>query len=89
MQTSSSRARALPAPGIVLSGRFWVPVLAAFLAFGAALSARAQPAGDPPSRAARLSEAEGPVWLYTSESDEWVQVARNRPLTTALRGVAG
>ena len=60
MQTSSNRARALPAPGIVLSGRVWIVVLAALLALGAALSARAQPAGDPPSRAARLSEVERP-----------------------------
>ena len=85
MQTCSNRARALPTPGIVLSGRFWFVALAALLALGAALSARAQPAGDPPSRAARLSEVEGPVWLYTSESDEWVPVARNRPLTTGDR----
>ena len=85
MQTCSKGARALPAPGIVLSGRLWITVLAALLALGAALSARAQPAGDPPSRAARLSEVEGPVWLYTSESDEWVPVARNRPLTTGDR----
>ena len=85
MQTCSNRARALPAPGIVLSGRVWIVALAALLALGAALSARAQPAGDPPSRAARLSEVEGQVWLYTSESDEWVPVARNRPLTTGDR----
>jgi hypothetical protein len=85
MQTSSNRARALPVPGIVRSGRFWFVALAALLALGAAMSARAQPAGDPPSRAARLSEAEGQVWLYTSESDEWVPVERNRPLTTGDR----
>ena len=85
MQTSSNRARALPAPRSVLSGRLGIVVLAAFLALGAALSARAQSAGDPPSRAARLSEVEGQVWLYTGESDEWVPVARNRPLTTGDR----
>jgi len=85
MQTCSNRARALPAPGIVLPGRLWIIVLAALLALGSALSARAQSAGDPPSRAARLSEAEGEVWLYTGESDEWVPVARNRPLTTGDR----
>ena len=85
MQTCSKGARALPAPRVVLSGRLWITVLAALLALGAALSACAQPVGDPPSRAARLSEVEGPVWLYTSESDEWVPVARNRPLTTGDR----
>ena len=85
MQTCSKGARALPAPRIVLSGRLWITVLAALLALGAALSARAQSAGDPPSRAARLSDAEGQVWLYSSDSDEWVTVARNRPLTTGDR----
>src|SRR4029079_3226707 len=52
---------------------------------GAALSAGAESAGDPPSRVARLSEADGQVWLYSSDSDEWVTVARNRPLTTGDR----
>ena len=85
MQTSSNRARAVPAPDVALTGRLWLVVVAALLALGATLSARAQPAGDPPSRVARLSEAEGQVWLYSSDSDEWVTVARNRPLTTGDR----
>ena len=85
MQTCSNRARALPAPGVALSWRLWGVVLGALLALGAAQSARAQSAGDPPSRAARLSDAEGQVWLYSSDSDEWVTVARNRPLTTGDR----
>ena len=85
MQNPSNRARALATPGVLRSRRVWLVVLTALLAFAAALSARAQPAGDPPSRAARLSEAEGQVWLYSSDSDEWVTVARNRPLTTGDR----
>ena len=85
MQTSSKRARALPAPGVVLSGHFWIVVLAALLALATTPMARAQPAGDPPSRVARLSEVDGAVWLYSSDSDEWVPVERNRPLTTGDR----
>ena len=85
MQNSSNRARALQAPGARLSGRFWIVALTALLALGAALSARAQSAGDPPGRAARLSEVEGQVWLYSTDSDEWITVARNRPLTTGDR----
>ncbi len=60
-------------------------MLAALLALGAALSARAQSAGDPPGRVARLSEVAGQVWLYTADSDEWISVERNRPLTTGDR----
>ncbi|MEP7139646.1 MAG: DUF6600 domain-containing protein, partial [Caldimonas sp.] len=60
-------------------------MLTALLALAAALSARAQSAGDPPSRAARLSEVEGQVWLYSTDSDEWISVERNRPLTTGDR----
>ena len=85
MQTSSNRARALPMPGVAASGRLWIVVLAALLTLVASLSARAQPAGDPPSRAARLSEVDGQVWLYSTDSDEWIPVARNRPLTTGDR----
>jgi hypothetical protein len=62
------------------------------LAFGAALSARAQggPAGgadpvDPPDRVARLAEASGKVWLFSPDANEWIAVDRNRPLTTGDR----
>ena len=55
------------------------------LLFGATLS-RAQPADvDPPGRVARLSEISGQVWLYGSDADEWIGVARNRPLTSGDR----
>ncbi len=61
-------------------------VLAAFLGL-AVLPAQAQTAngGDPPSRAARLSEVDGQVWLYNDEAAEWQTVGRNRPLTTGDR----
>jgi len=37
---------------------------------------------DPPGRVARLSEADGQVWLYSTDTNEWVGIERNRPLTT-------
>jgi hypothetical protein len=41
---------------------------------------------DPPSRAGRLSEVQGQVWLYTPHSSaEWTKAARNRPLTAGDR----
>ena len=40
---------------------------------------------DPPSRAARLSEFSGQVWLYNTDSGEWVSAVRNRPITAGDR----
>ena len=77
--------RSQPACSSRLAARVWLVALTALLALGAAFSAHAQSAGDPPSRAARLSEVVGPVWMYNPDSDEWITVARNRPLTTGDR----
>ena len=54
---------------------------------GAAGAARAggQDPIDPPDRAARLSEANGQVWLFSPDASEWIAVERNRPLTTGDR----
>ena len=85
MNTSPNRGRP-QVLGLRPSGRLWIAVLIAILGFGAALAARAQSAaGDPPSRVARLSDVAGQVWLYSPDSNEWVSVARNRPLTTGDR----
>jgi len=84
MMTSPDCRRA-PAIGVRPSRRFWSVVVGALLAFAVALAARAQSAGDPPTRVARLSDAAGQVWLYTPDSNEWLAVARNRPLTTGDR----
>ncbi len=74
-------------------GRTWQqavqPMLLAFFAvLGLAVSlhasAQAQ-AGDPPDRVARLSDASGKVWLYNPDGNEWVDIDRNRPLTTGDR----
>ncbi len=42
-------------------------------------------AGDPPGRVARLSEADGKVWLYNADGNEWLSIERNRPLTSGDR----
>src|SRR3954447_16262239 len=84
MNRTSNRDRP-QAPCAHRSGRVWIVLLTALLALGAAVSARAQSAGDPPSRAARLSEVAGQVWLYSPDSNEWIEVSRNRPLTTGDR----
>ena len=66
--------------------RFIVAALAALLCMGVALHARAQGAeADPPDRVARLSDLSGQVWLFAPETNEWVGVDRNRPLTTGDR----
>ncbi len=42
-------------------------------------------AGDPPGRVGRLADITGQVWLFTTESGEWVNATRNRPLTAGDR----
>ena len=84
MKTSPDRSPR-QAIGLRPSGRVWIIVLIALLGFAVSLSARAQSPVDPPSRVARLSEATGQVWLFSTDSNEWVSVARNRPLTTGDR----
>ena len=66
--------------------RLIVVALGALLCLGAALQARAQAAdADPPARVARLSDVSGQVWLFAPETNEWLAVDRNRPLTTGDR----
>lgn len=40
---------------------------------------------DPPGRAARLSDLNGQVWLYSPDTGEWIGAVRNQPLTTSDR----
>jgi hypothetical protein len=66
--------------------RLIVVTLGALLCLGAALHAHAQAAdADPPDRVARLSDVSGQVWLFAPETNEWLTVDRNRPLTTGDR----
>ena len=62
-------------------------LIAAALTLAALGSAGAQtdPYADPPSRVARLSEFSGQVWLYNTDSGEWVSAVRNRPITAGDR----
>jgi hypothetical protein len=87
MKTSNQRAVAETAIRSWWGRLDAVLVLAAFVSIAATSPARAQPAsgGDPPSRVARLSDVNGQVWLYNDETNEWITVERNRPLTTGDR----
>ena len=60
-------------------------VLATLLAAVSMQSARAADASDPPERAGRLAEVNGQVWIYATDSGEWVAAQRNRPITTGDR----
>ena len=70
----SSRSRAIcPGRSAAVLGPSAVLALAACRrCLAAAFAAHAQSAGDPPGRAARLSEVAGQVWLFAADSDEWV-----------------
>ncbi|MBC7957674.1 MAG: FecR domain-containing protein, partial [Cytophagales bacterium] len=50
-----------------------------------ALPARAADPVDPPDRAGRLSELNGQVWIYATDSNEWIAATRNRPVTSGDR----
>ena len=81
------RARALAASGSALMRT--LAMLACIAAASVAI-AQTQPqpqgaGGDPPSRAARLSDVSGQVWIYNAEGNEWIGVDRNQPLTTGDR----
>ena len=92
MQTSTDRD-GRRAGGTQWLARWLVVTLTALFGVAAALPGHAQPqptqgdasAADPPSRAARLSEVNGQVWLYNPDSNEWASAARNQPLTSGDR----
>jgi hypothetical protein len=73
--------------------RWLTLALLALVCAVAAVPSEAQPqpmqgdaaAVDPPSRAARLGDVSGQVWLYNSDSNEWAGVSRNQPLTSGDR----
>lgn len=50
-----------------------------------ALPAHAADEPDPPDRAGRLSELNGQVWIFATDTNEWIAAARNRPITTGDR----
>ncbi len=61
--------------------RCWHRLLAALLMSLLAHAALA----DPSDRVGRLAELQGQVWLFGTESADWVTAVRNRPLTTGDR----
>jgi hypothetical protein len=92
MKTSMDRDRQAGAPRSF--ARRLAMALTALVCVAMALPAQAQPqptqgeasaAGDPPGRAARLSDVSGQVWLYNPDTNEWAGVERNQPLTTGDR----
>ncbi len=64
----------------------WLGLLFGLLLLGLlALPARAAEAEDPPDRVGRLAELHGQVWLFSTDSNEWIAAVRNRPVTTGDR----
>jgi hypothetical protein len=71
-----------------LRSREWLATLftAALLAVLALVGNAARAADDdPPGRVGRVIESEGQSWLYDTDSNEWLELQRNRPVTTGNR----
>jgi hypothetical protein len=74
--------------GLTSSKRYWkvvcaIAVVAVFCAsFSPAARAQDQDQDDPPGRVARLGHMEGSVSFQPAGESEWVEAARNRPMTT-------
>ncbi|HEX7438441.1 MAG TPA: hypothetical protein VF308_17195, partial [Caldimonas sp.] len=63
-------------------------VLGAAACLGALVGAPAlaqSPDVDPPGRVARIAETFGQVWIYTTDTGEWISALRNRPVTSGDR----
>jgi len=74
--------------GLISSKQFW-KILGALLAFSflfaafpQLVSAQDRDDDDPPGRVARLGHIEGSVSFQPAGESEWVEAARNRPMTT-------
>lgn len=64
----------------------WLGLMFGLLLLGLlALPARAAEEPDPPDRAGRLAELNGQVWIYATDSNEWIPAVRNRPVTSGDR----
>jgi hypothetical protein len=59
-------------------------LLMGLLALPAGAAETADPS-DPPDRAGRLAELNGQVWIFATDSNEWIAATRNRPVTTGDR----
>lgn len=79
-RTSSAPARRSPAWPQWLGLLFGLMLLSLL-----ALPVDAAEADDPPGRAGRVAEVKGQVWIYATDSNEWIGAVRNRPVTTGDR----
>lgn len=76
------RAGSNPLQWLWLSGLMLLGLLCVMPAF----AAEDEDIGDdPPARVGRLAEVDGTVWVFAPENGEWIEAARNRPLTTGDR----
>ena len=76
----------MDASAILGSTRCWLTAAALFVIAALALGAgptRAQ--DDPPGRVGRIAELRGQAWWYDTESGQWSEAERNRPLTQGDR----
>jgi len=48
-------------------------------------TAPALAADDPPGRVGRVTDSQGQSWYFDGEANEWINLERNRPLTTGER----
>src|SRR5688572_19445730 len=69
------------------SSHWCATMLATTLALMLALAGGAARANDddPPGRVGRVTESQGQSWLYDTDSSEWIELQRNRPITTGNR----
>ncbi|HET7528023.1 MAG TPA: DUF6600 domain-containing protein [Burkholderiaceae bacterium] len=59
--------------------------LAALMVALTAIAAPALAADDPPGRVGRVTDSQGQSWFFDTEGGEWVNLERNRPLTSGDR----
>ncbi len=82
MQTSARSACPQRHPGLAWPALLWALGLALMLALGAPL---AHAEDDPPGRVGRLADFNGSVSWWDSDTGEWAEAERNRPLTSGDR----
>nr|MBP6676082.1 hypothetical protein [Vitreoscilla sp.] len=65
--------------GVAMGGRWLVAMSLAFTALAASAM------DDPPGRVGRVGETRGQVWTMEAGQGEWLNLQRNRPITTGDR----
>ncbi|MET0334776.1 MAG: DUF6600 domain-containing protein [Rhizobacter sp.] len=64
---------------------WWLALFGLVLLSVLAMPAHAADEPDPPGRVGRLAELNGQVWVYATDTNEWIAAGRNRPVTTGDR----